>query len=138
MFPLDHKMAGSGSCCENQLLLQKHISMEHHVGLWRSHCLQSSASRTARFVFYPCRFSVVDHALSLQELGLIDSAEPQCFCNIFHCVNTNPAPVTLQQLRPPAALHCTIKAENSLFHFSFSYYFVQVHKSDSLVSFPRR
>lgn len=24
VFPLDYKMAGSGSCCDNQLLLQKH------------------------------------------------------------------------------------------------------------------
>lgn len=33
VFPLDYKMAGSGSCCDNRLLLQTHIGVEHHVGL---------------------------------------------------------------------------------------------------------
>lgn len=33
VFPPDYKMAGSGSCCDNQLLLQKHIGVEDHVGL---------------------------------------------------------------------------------------------------------
>lgn len=109
VFPLDYKMAGSGSCCENQLLLQTHISVQDHVGLWRPYCLQSSVSNTAHFAFYPRWFSVVDHVLSSSQFGLIDSAELQCFCSALHSVNTNPAPVTLQHLSPPVVPHCTIK-----------------------------
>lgn len=43
MFPVCYKTPGSGSCCDSQLLLQKRITVEDHVRLWRSHCLQSSA-----------------------------------------------------------------------------------------------
>lgn len=43
MFPVCYKTPGSSSCCDSQLLLQKHITVEDHVRLWRSHCLQSSA-----------------------------------------------------------------------------------------------
>lgn len=61
VFPLDYKMAGSGSCCDNQLLLRGRIGLEDHVGQWRSQCLQRSVSHISYFTRADSQMLIVCH-----------------------------------------------------------------------------
>lgn len=98
VFPLDYKMAGSGSCCDNHLLLQKHISVKDHLGLWMSLCLHNLACSVIHSL--SCILSRAGSQLSVffflsLEISPINSPELKCFTYTLHYVNTNSASVAL-------------------------------------------
>lgn len=69
MFPVCYKTPGSGSCCDSQLLLQKRITVEDHVRLWRSHCLQSMRCTQRRWRPSSCHWRLAQ--LILKSCGVL-------------------------------------------------------------------